>query len=128
MSVGSGVEHAEGGANEKGVFVQGFQIWINVPAGRKMDDPRYGTVPTADLPLIQINPGVTARVLAGKTLGTEGPFQTVQEVEMVDFELQENAIAEFDVGQGLDTVMIYVYEGSLDDLNGSGPLKAVRLF
>ena len=36
MSTGSGVEHAEGGGNEKGQVVQGFQIWINVPAERKM--------------------------------------------------------------------------------------------
>jgi redox-sensitive bicupin YhaK (pirin superfamily) len=54
MSTGSGVEHAEGGANDKGQLIQGFQIWINVPAQHKMDDPRYGTVPTKDLPLVQI--------------------------------------------------------------------------
>lgn len=36
MRTGSGVEHAEGGGNEKGQVVQGFQIWVNVPAERKM--------------------------------------------------------------------------------------------
>jgi redox-sensitive bicupin YhaK (pirin superfamily) len=83
MSVGSGVEHAEGGANR-----------------------------------------VFARVLAGDTLGASGPFKTVQQVEMVDFELKPNASMEVEIGVGLDTAMIYIYEGSIDDLNGSGPLEA----
>jgi hypothetical protein len=124
MQTGSGVEHAEGGATEKGVVVQGFQIWINVPSERKMDDPKYGTVPTKDLPLLKLNENVSARVLAGHTLGTVGPFQTNQPVEMIDFELKNSAVAELDIGKGLDTAMVYVYEGSLEDLNGSGPLQA----
>lgn len=61
MSTGSGVYHAEGGATPTGITVQGFQIWINVPSDKKMDDPRYGTVPTRDLPVVSIGEGVTAR-------------------------------------------------------------------
>lgn len=124
MQTGSGVEHAEGGASEKGAVVQGFQIWINVPGERKMDDPKYGTVPTKDLPLMKLNDTVSARVLAGKILGTVGPFETIQPVEMVDFELKNGATAELDIGTGMDTAMVYVYEGSLEDLNGSGPVQA----
>src|SRR5210317_2005349 len=93
MSTGSGVEHAEGGATKKGVFMQGFQIWINVPSQHKMDDPKYGTVPTQDLPLVKLandddngKQVATARVLAGKIFETKGPFATVQPVEMVDLE------------------------------------------
>lgn len=128
MSTGSGVEHAEGGATEKGVFVQGFQIWINVPSQHKMDDPKYGTVPTQDLPLVQLltdddKPSATARVLAGDILQAKGPFATVQPVEMVDFELESSSTIEFDVGPGLDTAMIYVYQGNLQDLNGKGSVK-----
>lgn len=124
MSTGSGVEHAEGGATEKGVVMQGFQIWINVPGDRKMDDPRYGTVPTQDLPMVKLNDKVSARVLAGKTLGVDGPFETVQPVEMVDFELQPSATLEVDVGKGLDTAILYVYEGELEDVNDNGAVKA----
>jgi redox-sensitive bicupin YhaK (pirin superfamily) len=124
MSTGSGVEHAEGGASEKGDLVQGFQIWINVPGERKMDDPRYGTVPTEDLPLVKLNDKVSARVLAGNTLGVVGPFETVQPVEMADFELEPDATIEVDVGKGLNTVMLYVYEGALEDLNDKGGVQA----
>jgi redox-sensitive bicupin YhaK (pirin superfamily) len=117
MSTGSGVEHAEGGANDKGQRVQGFQIWVNVPADKKMEDPRYGTVPTKDMPLLQVDSGVKARVLAGEAWDVTGPFQTTQSVQMIDFELDSAASATMEVANGLDTAMVYVYEGSLTRLN-----------
>jgi redox-sensitive bicupin YhaK (pirin superfamily) len=121
MSTGSGVEHGEGGATEKGVFVQGFQIWVNVPASRKMDDPRYGTVPTKDLPLVPIGEASKARVLAGKFQDGDsvinGPFETVQPVQMIDLEVGPNESVHFDVQSGLDTAMLYVYEGALASVN-----------
>lgn len=131
MSVGSGVYHAEGGGNEKGARVQGFQIWINVPEGRKMDDPRYGTVPNKDLPEVTLKGGAgNARVLAGNALGVKGPFETTQDVQMIDFRLEEGSSLEFDVEDGLDTAMLYVYEGSLTSANGEGsvPNGSVILF
>lgn len=130
MCTGSGVEHAEGGATEKGTVMDGFQIWINVPSQHKMDDPKYGTVPTQDLPLVKLtsaedddDKSATARVLAGNLLGAQGPFATIASVEMVDFELDSSATVEFDIGPDMDTAMIYVYQGNLLDLNGMGGVK-----
>ncbi|MEM7183112.1 MAG: pirin family protein [Spirochaetota bacterium] len=122
MSTGSGVEHAEGGANAKGVFVQGFQIWINVPAEQKMAAPRYGTVAPQDIPSLEIAPGVEARVLAGKSIDPMrqdivGPFQTTQPVQMVDLELDSGSSVKFSISDGLDTAMLYVYEGNLSRCN-----------
>lgn len=117
MSTGSGVEHAEGGGNEKGQMVQGFQIWVNVPADKKMDDPRYGTVPTKDLPLVDVAAGVKARVLAGDAWNSTGPFATVQSVQMIDFEFQAGSSGCIEISKGLDTAMLYVYEGQFDKVN-----------
>lgn len=117
MSTGSGVVHAEGGANEKGQLVQGFQIWVNVPAKRKMDDPRYGTVPTQDLPMVEVAQGVRGRVLAGEALGVTGPFQTVQSIQMIDFELDADSGVTFSVADGMDTAILYIYEGVIASLN-----------
>jgi redox-sensitive bicupin YhaK (pirin superfamily) len=84
-----------------------------------MDDPRYGTVPTKDLPIVKLNDNaVSARVLAGNIFGVAGPFETVQPVQMVDFELEANTEVEFEIGTGLDTAMLYIYEGALRDING----------
>jgi len=126
MSTGSGVYHAEGGANERGSRVQGFQIWINVPSEHKMDKPDYGTVPPEDLPVVsfqdqEASTGVEARVLAGSAFddSVTGPFATKQAVQMIDFDfLRTDASVDFDIASGLDTCILYVYSGSLAILNG----------
>ena len=123
VSAGSGIEHAEGGGTPAGDVMKGFQIWINVPSTKKMDDPRYGTHPPSDIPLIDLNPGVTARLLAGKLDdspddGARGPFETAASVTMVDFELAPGAALNHSVPRGLDTALLYVYEGS-STVNGA---------
>lgn len=136
MSVGSGVMHAEGGGNDVGVLQQGFQIWINVPSGNKMDDPEYGTISNGAIPKLNIgtNGSSRARVLAGatkssyfglyaaKTYGPNqyyvGPFTTKADIQMIDFEIASNDKIHFEIAQGLDTAILYVYEGDLSSLNG----------
>lgn len=114
VRTGSGVEHAEGGATIEGDRVQGFQIWVNVPATEKMQSPRYGTVPTEDLPSHVIQDGAAAvRVLAGSLGDWTGPFATTQPVQMLDFELSDDGTFSFDIAENLNTAMVYVYEGSL---------------
>lgn len=119
MSVGSGVMHTEGGANEKGTRVQGLQIWINVPSQHKMDPPDYGTVTPDKIPLVSVGKKTTARILAGDAFNQTGPFRTKQSVLMIDFQLDgKNAQTSLDIPIDLDTVILYVYEGSLLSVNG----------
>ena len=124
MSTGSGVVHAEGGANDVGDVVQGFQIWINVPAENKMDDPAYGTVPTEDLPLVRVSDGTQARILAGEGWNEVGPMKAQAEIQMFDFELSAGSTTGcFEIAPGLNTAMLYVYEGSLETVNDSKTVK-----
>lgn len=53
-------------------------------------------------------------MLAGEAFDTVGPFATVQPVQMVDFEMEAGSNACFELSQGLDTAMLYVYEGKLE--------------
>lgn len=117
-SVGSGIEHAEGGGTPAGVNTTGFQLWINVPSKRKMDDPRYGTVPASALP-VTVKDGVTARVLAGALDGVTGPFTTVQPVSMIDYVLAPGASLEHAVPADYDSTMVFLYNGGLASCNGS---------
>jgi quercetin 2,3-dioxygenase len=126
MSTGSGVEHAEGGASVKGDSVEGFQIWVNTPSERKLDDPKYGTVPTKELPLVQLSTqneiggNATARVLAGQAFGVLGPFKTIQPVQMIDFDIDPDTILGFDIADEMDTAILYVYNGKVQSLNAAG--------
>lgn len=107
-SVGSGIVHAEGGATEKGKIFQEFQIWVNVPAVHKMDDPDFGTVSYEEMPVRSIGKESIARVLADPFGESKGPFQIKAHVLMVDFELQED--------DGIDFEILY---GAVDSINGS---------
>jgi len=112
ISCGSGIEHAESGGTPAGEMVKGFQIWVNVPAARKMDDPSYGTEPPEAIPQEEIAPGAYARLLSGPWKnGREGAMKTQTATQMVDFELDAGAVAEHSVPLGMDTVVIYCYEG-----------------
>lgn len=129
MSVGSGVEHAEGGATPEGESQQGFQIWINVPARHKWDDPLYGTEPPESIPQQEIAPGAKARLLAGPMNSRVGAFKSKAEIQIVDFELEPGASLSHTVPVGLNTTLLYVYEGATtvnaDTLVGP---KAIAIF
>jgi len=111
ISAGSGIEHAEGGAGAVGEVQHGFQIWVNVPADRKMDDPRYGTHSSEDIPIFKEN-GLIIRVLAGELGDCSGPFKTVQPVQIFDVTLDANTNWVHEVPKLLDNCLIYVYKGS----------------
>eukprot|EP01062_Namystynia_karyoxenos_P056092 TRINITY_DN47048_c0_g1_i1.p1 TRINITY_DN47048_c0_g1~~TRINITY_DN47048_c0_g1_i1.p1 ORF type:complete len:336 (+),score=82.37 TRINITY_DN47048_c0_g1_i1:88-1008(+) len=111
ISVGSGIEHAEGGGTPEGEMQLGFQIWVNVPSARKMDDPRYGTVPPEEIPLRELASGVHGRLLAGSNAGHVGPFRTVQPVQIMDISVQAGARYTHVVPPELDNCMAYVFRG-----------------
>lgn len=110
MSVGNGVEHAEGSGADAGEHSHGFQIWINVPAKHKHDNPGYGTEgpeKMIDFPL----PGGNLRLLAGEHAGSTGPFKTKQPIQMLDLELGPNSETEHVLPPILDNCIVFVYEG-----------------
>jgi redox-sensitive bicupin YhaK (pirin superfamily) len=112
VSVGSGIEHAEAFDTPAGENTTGFQIWVNVPSARKMDDPRYGTVNPSDLPVLSLPGGVMARVLAGEAGGARGPFTTAQPLQMIDFTLPANAAVEHAVPLELNNALAFVFRGA----------------
>jgi redox-sensitive bicupin YhaK (pirin superfamily) len=111
MSVGSGVEHAESGGTPKGETTQGFQIWLNVPAKDKMLDPTYGTEAPEAIPQEQVAPGAMARLLAGPMGDRVGAFKSKAFVQVVDFDLAPDATMVHEIPTGMDTCMLFVYEG-----------------
>jgi redox-sensitive bicupin YhaK (pirin superfamily) len=101
----SPLQHAEGGGSPAGMVEEGFQLWVNVPAARKSDDPRYGTEPPERLPVIEAA-GVLGRVIAGDVEGRVGPVGTVQSVQIVDYELSAGASYTHTIGATHNTCMV----------------------
>ena len=72
MSAGRGVIHSEMPEQEDGLL-QGFQLWINLPAKNKMMAPAYQEFKAADIPVERTSPKVETKVIAGETdFGTVG--------------------------------------------------------
>lgn len=109
ISVGSGIEHAEGGATD-GIST-GFQIWINVPSSNKMDDPNYGVEPPENVPTF-VTDNSKEYILAGNFKNQLGPFHTKQPLQMVDYEIKENSSVTHHVPELLDNCLVFIYSGS----------------
>lgn len=73
MTAGKGLVHSEMPEQEDGLL-EGFQLWVNLPAAHKMDPPRYQEHPASEIPLETRPGGIELRVIAGTTSqGTTGP-------------------------------------------------------
>jgi hypothetical protein len=73
MTAGRGVIHSEMPEQDDG-RMEGFQLWLNLPARDKMCPPWYRDIPAAEIPQAQAQ-GVTVRVIAGQALGVPGAMQ-----------------------------------------------------
>ena len=71
MTAGRGVFHSEIPQQEKGVM-EGFQLWLNLPAKDKMCAPWYRDFTNADLPQFETSEGVAVTAIAGNSHGVEG--------------------------------------------------------
>ena len=70
MTAGRGVIHSEMPEQEEG-RMEGFQLWLNLPARNKMCEPWYRDIPSDEIPQAQA-PGVMVRIIAGQALGVAG--------------------------------------------------------
>jgi redox-sensitive bicupin YhaK (pirin superfamily) len=71
MTAGRGVIHSEIPQQEEGVM-EGFQLWLNLPARDKLCAPWYRDFAAAELPRLKVGAGGTAIVLAGESHGVAG--------------------------------------------------------
>lgn len=71
MTAGRGVIHSEIPQQEEG-RMEGFQLWLNLPARDKMCAPWYRDFPAAALPRFVTGEGVEAVVIAGASHGVAG--------------------------------------------------------
>jgi len=111
MTAGSGIVHQEMPRRYDGMM-QGFQLWVNLPAAKKMMRPRYRGIKANDIPVFEPRAGVEVKVMAGNVDGTIGPVKDlVVEVEYLDVSLSRNQEYIQSVPKGM-SAFAYVFEGS----------------
>jgi hypothetical protein len=111
MTAGRGVIHSEIPEQEDGVM-EGFQLWVNLPAQRKMAEPWYRDFAGAAIPEYVTPAGVKVRVIAGSSNGVNGAvMREVTEPLYLDIHLP--AGAEFSAAlPATHNAFIYVYRGT----------------
>jgi hypothetical protein len=73
MTAGRGIIHQEMPKGDPAGRMHGFQLWANLPASKKMTDPRYQEVKAAEIPIITEDDGTSARLITGNFWGKRGP-------------------------------------------------------
>ena len=111
MTAGRGIVHSEMPEQENGLM-QGFQLWVNLPAKDKMAAPRYQDIEPGRIPELQ-SAGARVRVIAGSYRDVSGPVQAHATAPLyLDVFLEEG---EFQAAVPVEhNAFVYVYDGSLD--------------
>lgn len=111
MTAGSGLVHSELPEQEDGLM-EGFQLWLNLPARDKMTAPSYRDIPSEEIPEAELPGGGRVRVLAGEHAGTAGAVtRPVTQPLFLDVHLP--AGARFERGLSADlNAFAYVYRGA----------------
>jgi len=112
MTAGKGIEHSEMPEQQDGLL-EGFQLWINLPAAHKMDTPAYQEFDRTQIPN-ESRDGALVKVITGETsMGTRGPVsQPLTDPLYLDVTLDPGAA--FTEGLAVDhNAFLYVIEGGL---------------
>lgn len=118
MVAGSGVVHSELPEQEEG-RMEGFQLWLNLPAADKMTAPWYRDVPSQHVPTVTLPGGGTLRVLAGHSHGITGAVtRPVTEPLYLDVHLPAGARFAQTLPTG-HNAFLYVYRGEVKVGSGS---------
>lgn len=112
MTAGRGVIHSEMPEQEEGLM-EGFQLWLNLPAKDKMSAPWYRDIPTEQVPRFTLASGATVQVIAGSTHGVTGAVQRDgTEPLYLDIDLPAGATLDLPLPSG-HNAFAYVFRGEV---------------
>jgi hypothetical protein len=117
MTAGSGLVHSEMPGDsvvKNGGRLEGFQLWVNLPARDKMKAPRYQELGAARIPVARSSDGkVEVKIIAGEALGQKGAVETQIPIQYLHIKLAAGATFVHEIPAEL-AAMLYVFEGSVE--------------
>jgi quercetin 2,3-dioxygenase len=110
MTAGRGIVHEEMPRQEPGKELWGLQLWVNLPAARKMTAPRYQELGAGDIP--ELDQGdARVRLVAGTLGRRRGPVDGVAVAPtMLDVAVPAGGLFRHEVPAGHNT-FAYVLDG-----------------
>jgi quercetin 2,3-dioxygenase len=109
MTAASGVVHEElheAEFTKNGGVFEMVQLWVNLPKAQKMSKPRYQGITKAQIPVIELEGGGHARVIAGELLGRLGPAKTFTPVNLFDVILKAGERFELPLPDGHNAAVV----------------------
>ncbi|MDR3414008.1 MAG: pirin family protein [Formivibrio sp.] len=126
MTAGRGVIHSEMPEQEDGLM-EGFQLWLNLPAKNKMVAGWYRDFPSESIPEFRTADGVTGRVLAGESHGVTGAMQRDATAPLyLDVHLPAGGRFEQPLPAG-HNAFVYVYRGEADIGGTAVPVRRMAI-
>jgi redox-sensitive bicupin YhaK (pirin superfamily) len=111
MTAGSGIIHQEMPIQTPGTMTA-FQLWVNLPALKKMWPPKYRDISTSEVQAVELPGGAAVKVISGTVAGVTGPVNDgAVPVEYLDIALPPHSRLD----QALPfeySAFAYVFEGS----------------
>ena len=120
MTAGSGVVHSELPTEDMmrlGGKMHGFQLWVNLPAEKKMVDPRYQGYDADEIAQVQLANGGLLKVVAGEVHGVRGPVETTSPMTYAHAVMEASDVVEWYPQEG-HTALVHVFDGEVK-VNGS---------
>ena len=110
MTAGRGIVHSEMPEQEKGLM-WGFQLWVNLPAARQDDRPRYQDIAPGRVVEAMVD-DASVRLVAGELDGRRGPVEgIITAPEMLDVNLPARGTLSRAL-PATHNAFVYVIEGS----------------
>ncbi|MBL6965975.1 MAG: pirin family protein [Anaerolineales bacterium] len=130
MTSGRGIMHEEMPQRGPSGIINGFQLWVNLPAARKMSQPRYQEVEAQSIPTVEKS-DITARVVAGEYEGVRGPVTEIEAQPLyMDVSLAPGTTFYLPVEAG-HFAIAYLFEGAafcgLDDDGRGERVDSVKM-
>lgn len=112
MNAGKGIIHEEMPEQTEGLL-QGFQLWVNLPAKEKMSTPGYQDIAPSAVKTVSPKAGIKVKVLAGEYEGCSGPVQTTA-VKPLFFDVRATEAGSVDIPLTANhACFIYCFDGAL---------------
>jgi len=130
MTAGKGVIHSEMPEQEEGVM-EGFQLWLNLPAHQKMWTPWYRDIQSHEIPEFTTAQGVLVRVISGESHGTSGAMNrsaTLYPTQALFLDIHFNQDGIFEQALKAEhNAFLYTYRGATEVIGREGEGNNVAL-
>jgi redox-sensitive bicupin YhaK (pirin superfamily) len=113
MTAAKGLMHEEmhsAAFTRQGGIFEAIQLWVNLPAKYKQDEPHYQAIVEAQIPVVVLDEkGSVVRVIAGIFKDLKGPANTYTPIDLWDLRLSAGQTLTLDLPENYTTILLALH-------------------